>query len=710
MEKIELLAPAGNMESFERAINCGANAIYLGLDSFNARGNIENFNQDNLKNVVERAHMFGVKVYITLNTLIQNSEISEVLDLVRFANSCNVDAYIVQDIGIAYLLSQKFKGIELHASTQMGLNNSEGVQALKSIGFKRVVSSRETPLEEVKRIKEECNVDIEYFIQGALCVGFSGNCYLCSLLAGASGNRGKCKQFCRLPYKLDEHKENYYLSAKDFCMLPKLKELVSAGVTSLKIEGRARRPGYVGVAVKTYRDALDNNLEYDKNSITNLKKVFNRGDYISGYLDNEKIIYPFAQNHIGIEIGKVLSFKKGKKFNEVTLSSIHHLIRGDVIKLFSCEKELATISIVDVKEVGKNKYCFTTTNSAFPDCTVRLIVDNKLEEENLKIKKKLLVDAKFKAEIGKPAELEMICEGISFKVLGNVAQQAESQPLTKEECIAQIGKCGEDFEVKNLQFNAQNVFFRKSQLNALRRDCLQGLIRKLSERYNKTIEENNFLMDFSRKNAIFDKNIVIFYKKDKLLKNKTCDDYLVYSPSIFDKNDIVDICKQMKEKIVYLDCPVMADKDEIDYLKSLLKECDNLGIYASNYYALNLCEREKTIISSELNVVNNYSLAFYNSLGFDKVVLSKENFSYDDISFNGELFIENISPRLIYFRHCPMKEHFKSDCQNCKYRENIVYSLGNHKLTLKRRKIKQCQFYLSGEVCRRMGKGLVIEE
>lgn len=709
MEKIELLAPAGNMESFERAINCGADAIYLGLDAFNARGNIENFNKNNLKDVVARAHLFGVKVYLTLNTLIKNSEIEEVLDIVRFANSCHIDAFIVQDIGLAYLLSKKFKGIELHASTQMGLNNSEGVQALKSIGFKRVVLSRETPLEEIKRIKVECGIDIEYFIQGALCVGFSGNCYLCSLLAGASGNRGKCKQFCRLPYKLENLKENYYLSTKDFCMLPKLKDLVLSGVTSLKIEGRARRAGYVGVAVKTYRDALDNNFEYDENSIKNLKKVFNRGDFIPGYFENEKIIYPNAQSHIGIEIGKVETFKKGKRFNEVTVTSTHHLTRGDAIKIFKGDKELSTIGIVDVREIGKDKYYFTTTNDAPSGCVVRLIVDSKLEEENLKIKRKLPIDAKFRAVVGERTELEMSCFDKSFKVYGDVAVSAENQPLTKEECAFQLGKCGDDFELKSLNCVTENVFLRKSQLNALRRECLQGLTQKLCERYNKNIEESEFLLNFSQKNTFSDKNIVIFYEKDKLLKSKESDDYLVYSPSIFDRNDIIDLCKNMDTKTVYLDCPIICDKREIEFLKSLLQSNDNLGIYASNYYALNLCEHNKIIISSELNVVSNYSLAFYENLGFNKIVLSKENFDFENMSFKGELFKENIAPRLIYFRHCPIKEHFGGDCNNCKYHKNIVYTLGNNKLTLERRKINKCQFYLRGEVANKQEKGTVKE-
>ena len=373
------------------------------------------------------------------------------------------------------------------------------------------------------------------------------------------------------------------------------------------------------------------------------------------------------------------------------------------------EKEIATIGIVDVKEIGKDKYYFTTTNEAPLNCTIRLIVDNKLEEENSKIKRKLPLDATFRAIVGHRAELELSCSGKSFKLYGDIVEKAENQPLTREECMAQLSKCGEDFELKNLTCITQNAFLRKAQLNALRRDCLQGLMEKLCENFNKNIEENEFLPNFSQKNAFSNKNIVIFYEKDKLLQNCDRDDYLVYSPSIFDKNEIIDICKKVG-KVVYLDCPIMGEEREVKLIRELVQTCDNLGIYASNYYALNLCAPEKTIISSELNVVNNYSLAFYSSLGFNKVVLSKENFDFGNISFDGELFRENIAPRLIYFSHCPIKEHFNCDCNNCKYHQNIVYYFGNNKLTLCRRKIIKCQFYLKGEAEKKQGKGFVIED
>ena len=260
MKRAEILAPAGNLESFYSAINNGADAVYLGLDDFNARGNIENFNLENIEDVIKHAHLFGVKVYLTLNILFDDSEIANILNIVSKLLKFSVDAFIVQDLGLAYCIKKKFPNAVLHASTQMGICNLEGAKFVQSFGFSRVVLARETSLQEIKRIHQNCDIEIEYFVQGALCVSYSGNCYISSLSSGASGNRGKCKQFCRLPYTLTsgkEKREGYFLSAKDFCMLDRLQELAEAGVISFKIEGRARRAGYVGEAVAVYREALD---------------------------------------------------------------------------------------------------------------------------------------------------------------------------------------------------------------------------------------------------------------------------------------------------------------------------------------------------------------------------------------------------------------------------------------------------------------------
>ncbi len=696
LNKPELLSPAGNTESFMSAINNGADAIYLGLDDFNARGNIENFTRDNLKEVVSYAHLFGVKIYLTLNTLIKDEEIEKVIELVRFSISCKVDAFIVQDIGLAYLLFNKFEGIELHASTQMGIENLEGASLLEELGFTRVVLARETPLDEIKRIKDNTNLEIEYFVQGALCVGYSGNCYLCSLLKGASGNRGKCKQLCRLPYRIDNKNEGYYLSTKDFCMLPMLKDFFKSGVTSFKIEGRARRPAYVAVATKCYRNAIDNNFNFKDEDIIKLKKVFNRGDFITGYFREDKKLYSSAQNHIGVEIGKVLDFNKGKRFNEVIISSNHVLKIGDTIKIFDKEREVSTLSPVDIKQVDKNKFLFTTTSNVKRGQIVRLIVDNAMETQYLSNKRKIEIEATFIAKINEKAKL-------IFKFHENIVQvesefpltEAKSQPLSFYDCKTSFSKLGDEFELKNIECVLENVFMRKSDLNELRRKAILKLKESIIRSNEKQIiiSEKEFKLNSTEKPPKNVKKIVFFDNLDKLSDIKG--DYLVYSPKVYNKEEIIKFAKKYD---FYLDMPVIVTGQDMRLIKDIILQSPNLGVYATNYYALGLTTPDKTIIGSELNVYNSYSIEFYIKRGYKKIVLSKEDVEESSLcADNVELFIEDKPPRLIYFKHCPIKEHFNGNCSDCKYKDNIKYSLGKDNFILERKKLISCHFYLKGE-------------
>ena len=210
---IEVLAPAGNPECFYAAINNGADAVYLGLSSFNARMRAENFTTSNIRDFIKHAHTFGVKVYITINTLLKDDDFDELVEMVKVLIDAKADAFIVQDYGVAHVLKTCFDGIVLHASTQMGIHNLDGALFAEKLGFSRIVLSRETKLEDIKLIKQHTNLEIEYFVQGALCVAFSGNCYLSSLEKNLSGNEGKCLQLCRLPFTNNQTGETkYYLS------------------------------------------------------------------------------------------------------------------------------------------------------------------------------------------------------------------------------------------------------------------------------------------------------------------------------------------------------------------------------------------------------------------------------------------------------------------------------------------------------------------
>ncbi len=703
MNEMELLAPAGNAECLNVAINNGANAVYLGLNAFNARGNIENFNQNNLKENVKRAHLFGVRVFVTLNTLVCDEEVPEVLGLVRMAIDAKVDAFIVQDIGLAYLLRKKFPNIELHASTQMGIQNIEGVNFLSPLCYKRVVLARETPLDEIKRIKENSNVEIEYFVQGALCVSFSGNCYLCSLYANASGNRGKCKQFCRLPLTCEyngQKKEGYLLSTKDFCMLPKLKDLAQCGVTSLKIEGRARRAGYVGGAVSIYRKVIDNNFNFEEEDIATLKKLFNRGDFACGYFDEQKIIYNKTQNHLGIKIGKVISVKNGKKFNEVKIQSTHNLCQGDGLKFFKDEREVCSLNVQDVKKVSQNQYTFTTTTKVPLNANVHLILDSQYEKQIMSNKKKINVRATFIGKAGENAILKLKAEGVEITQKGDILQKASSSPLTEEECYIQLSKMGDDFSLSSLNFKADNVFIAKSQLNALRREGIEKLKEKIilknEEKIN--VKEIDFQLKIDKENQknIHKKEILYFSSLKTLEKYINNENYLVFNPNEYNIKEIEDFCNKYPQKIIYLSLPIICNQNMLKILQNLYKKVKNLGVVATNYYCFSLTSPQKTIVGSDMNVANSYAVEYYKNLGYDKIILSKENFDFSNIkNGNAQLFIENnFKKSLMHFKHCPFKENLNSTCQNCKYKDGVTYNLNGKQFVLSRKRMGLCQFIL----------------
>lgn len=290
MSNIELLSPAGNIECLMAAVQNGANAVYFGADKFNARANTTNFNKEELSKAIEYAKLRGVKTHLTLNILIKNQEFKEALKLVKFAYQSGIDAVIVQDFGLAKKVIELFPDLEVHSSTQMTIYNLDGVKQIEKSGFSRCVLARELSIEEISNICKNSNIEIEVFIHGALCISYSGQCLMSSLIGGRSGNRGKCAGTCRLPYTLlkdgIEQEKGYLLSSKDVCTLDILPELINAGVKSFKIEGRMKSKEYVGIVTAIYRkyiDLAESKKEYivEKEDREKLMQIFNRGGFSS---------------------------------------------------------------------------------------------------------------------------------------------------------------------------------------------------------------------------------------------------------------------------------------------------------------------------------------------------------------------------------------------------------------------------------------------
>jgi len=323
MKRIELLAPAGNLDSLIGAINAGANAVYLAGKRFGARAFSNNFDDESLIDAIRYAHLRGVFVYVTINTLIFDDEVEELIRFTDMLVENDVDALIVQDLGMMDLLIKRYPTVEIHASTQMNIHNINQVKFLKELGIKRIVMARETPLSIIKQIKKTVDIKLEVFVHGALCVSYSGNCLMSSMLGGRSGNRGECAQPCRLNYRLFKEDQaisdqSYLLSTKDLMTLEYIDQLIESGVDSFKIEGRMRKPEYVIQSVLSYRKAIDsyqNQLKMKfQTEIDRLKRVFNR-EYTKGYIFEEEpnlINNQFRPNHLGVPIGTVINYQNNK--------------------------------------------------------------------------------------------------------------------------------------------------------------------------------------------------------------------------------------------------------------------------------------------------------------------------------------------------------------------------------------------------------------
>ncbi len=278
----EILAPAGSMESLIAGVRSGANAVYLGGKLFNARRNAGNFNDDELYKAVVYCHQRGVKVYLALNILLSDNEFEDAYKLAEKALSFGVDAFIIQDIGVAKMIKEHFEQAKIHASTQMSIMTPRGVKAAEEMGFSRVVLPRELSLEEIRQIRRSSDIELELFVHGALCMSVSGQCYLSSMLGARSGNRGLCAQPCRLPFSPD-NKQRFALSLKDMSIIKKIAEL--DGITSLKIEGRMKRPEYVSAAVTALKKAIDGT--YGEKDEKLLRGVFSRSGFTDGYINGD---------------------------------------------------------------------------------------------------------------------------------------------------------------------------------------------------------------------------------------------------------------------------------------------------------------------------------------------------------------------------------------------------------------------------------------
>ena len=688
--KVEILAPCGDMESLKVAVQNGADAVYFGMPRFNARMKAENFGM-NLQEAVNYCHLFDTKVYITVNTLIKDCEIQDFLQEVDKAIDAGIDAVIIQDLGMAMLLKKKYPTLEMHASTQMGIHNLPGAKFLEELGFKRVVLARETKLEDIKQIKEHTNLDIEYFVQGALCVSFSGNCYLSYFVNGNSGNRGECKQLCRLCYQARKDnqvlKKGYLLSPADLSLLHELKELVEAGVTSLKIEGRLRRPGYVGVAVHHYKWAIDHNFLIDAQADTDLALVFSRGKFNQkAYLEdgvNYPIIESRYQSHIGKRIGYVVDCKPFKDLYKITIKSTYPLSPHDGLKMFRQEKEIGSLGVGNVEQ-GKEGQIIFSKHRFLPNDVVHLIVDHQLEKKYCTKKRMRSVQVQCEIHKDQFPTLSLQCGKYAVTVQGEEkVQDAKTCPLTSLQVQEQLQKFNHDIFVMNTCNICleDGCFMTKSQINELRRQGLlaleQEILRQNKPVYDKVQVDN------------LGENISLPFIQDKIgIVNEydgTDHEILWIAPTTYAENVIEKIKAKYKAKQYYLVLPVVANHQDLFVLDRILAKHIVDGIVIENYYGVKYTKEYPFMIGPRMNVYNLQTAQFWYQLGAQLVTSNYEIQIPQLPSISGRQI-------LMVLCHCPYQTVFHKTCEQCPYQENLKYENEDRQYPIRRYIVSRCYF------------------
>lgn len=481
---MELLSPAGNRDALVAAVSCGADAVYLGYTAFGARSYAGNFDNQQLAEAVAYAHERGKKIYVTVNTLIKQCETDDVCDVLELLCRVGADAAIVQDMGVVRLARERFPQLTLHASTQMTINNAQGAALMAKHGLTRVVPARECPLSELKKMADT-GVEIEAFAHGALCVAVSGQCLFSSLIGGRSGNRGRCAQPCRLPYGLDDGTSGYLLSTKDLMLIDKIPQMRDAGVYSFKLEGRMKRPEYVGVITKAYREALDAaeaHVPYhpSEKTIRDLKQVFNRGGFTEGYVmekSNAALMSWERPNHWGIRIGKVTSMKG--QLAKVLLDE--KLNDGDGLQIRGKEEADLTYSGNDTAK-GMEATVRAASGRFKPGDAVYRLTDavqmNEIralmDQEQIRIPLSAVLDA---MPGSKPVLTLSDQDGHTVTVSGEQdVDFAKQRALDHDGAFKQLSKTGgTPYVLDQFALRSENAFMTAGMLNALRRDALEAM-------------------------------------------------------------------------------------------------------------------------------------------------------------------------------------------------------------------------------------------
>jgi len=708
--KVELLAPAGNFESLIAAVESGSDAVYIGGRKYSARALAENFTEEEIIKAVEYAHIRNVKIYLTVNTLLTDEELVDALEYVQFLYNNDVDGIIVQDIGLLYWIKKYFPDMPVHCSTQMTIHNKDAVEILRKLGADRFVLAREMNIGEIKNLIESTNAETEIFVHGALCVSYSGQCLMSSFIGGRSGNRGRCAQPCRKEYKLvklengsnlNVEKKGYLLSLKDLNTIKYIDKIIKCGVKSLKIEGRMKKPEYVGIVVKHYRDILNQaeikgSVAIDNDVERELEIAFNR-EFTHGFLFNEskhKIVNISKPNNRGIYLGKLL-WQKGNRVAILIENDI--LNKGDGIEIISDNGTSIGAIISNIQKQYDNTVIININRKLIPGSIVYKTFDLELSKKACEQyfyvnKRKVSLNARLYAQIGSKLRIDIWDnEGHRVEVENPyIIKEAEKVAITKDRIINQLVKTGDTpyiFEKIDVNMD-DDIFIPVSILNEIRREALKKMDKVLScrnERRYCNYSKEDFISGFTPEkhvgvNEFYFSASVWDYNNVKAAIEGGAD-YIYYGSTDRIK-EAIELCHR-NNKVIYFFLPSIIKDGEKDKYKKIIEENDLDGIVISNISQLRIADIKPgmTVVGNfSLNVFNKRSLDLYLKLGVNIICPSVElNIKQlKSIAYNYgpsmELVVYGQLP-LMTLEYCPVS--LISECKDCSYQR--VYGLKDDK-------------------------------
>lgn len=718
MKDFELLSPAGSMLALRAGIQNGADAIYLGGTEFSARASANNFNREELIEAVEYARLRNVDIFVAVNTSIKENEIEKLIEYTDFLYKIGVSAIILSDIGVAKILRKRYPNIELHASTQISAHSLRDVFELQNVGFDRVVLARELTTEEIKNICENVSVDIEVFVHGALCVSYSGQCLMSSMLGKRSGNRGSCAQPCRQEYKLINTTKNsevrsmsgmYLLSPKDLCSIENMTEILDTGVKSLKIEGRMKRPEYVAIVTSSYRKVLDEYLgsikNVDKKELkNNLTISFNRGfteGYLKGHVgsDNMNANKP---NNTGIKLGEVIYFNNKTKLLKIKL--FEKLSKGDCLnigggevgriikngKVFEVGNSGEIVEIDFIKNIDKGTIVFKTLDKALNDFANSKIKEG-VEDKKVKLRTNISINVGEKIKFSLD-EIEVFSE--------NIVEQATGRKLDINNVVEKLSKTGNTpyiFEFDKIEID-ENAFVPVSVLNNLRRDAILKYEEKMldfsdrqiveeKKEFKKIVKEESFgkiTLKIHKNNQVDD--LIEFLKiNDDFIKSNLKE---IYSEDFIGFKEYSEKLNDFGMRLIY-SAPGILRNDEYDRLEKYLNRIDKellekvqVSTWGQKNWFKEKFDTKRVNMDTYFNVYNSNSIRFFfEDFEAENVTLSQEitRFEIEEALSNADY--KNIDmivyghARSMITEYCPMgvitrdchKDRRNVECARCDY-------------------------------------------